>query len=340
MHHFPLEEITGVTVMLRQMLELVPAIAEGAQVAYLHYPAGGGVGAFEGDLAAAGTETTAVVAVNQHIEVGWECSVALARWCRIRALPLWNHVQDYWPHHREPLQQLVTEGVRLLAASPFLAQALAADGFDSEPLPMGAQVDLPVAHGPPQRLVGCLGRLVPRKRFSEVVRAFVGAGLDRSARLQMILIRSRTFSSEQDAEQLRLVEVERRAARREAAVEIRHEPLVPPDYTIYAAYVCASGYEGFSMTPYEAAWSGCPPLVSDIPPHRRMAEALFGGQAGDFLFPVGETKALGRLLVDELATGRRRALLAARQSALRAQIAADFSIQTTARAFAELLRRA
>ena len=40
-------------------------------------------------------------------------------------------------------------------------------------------------------------------------------------------------------------------------------------------------YEGFSMTPIEAAYTGCPPLMSEIPAHRAIAQTLFPGQAGD-----------------------------------------------------------
>ena len=58
------------------------------------------------------------------------------------------------------------------------------------------------------------------------------------------------------------------------------------------------------MTPIEAAYSGCPPLMSDIPAHRTIAAALFGDGAHEFLFPVGDVAALGHLMRDEIQTGR------------------------------------
>jgi hypothetical protein len=94
------------------------------------------------------------------------------------------------------------------------------------------------------------------------------------------------------------------------------------------------------MTVVEAAFHGCPPLMSAIPPHERTARALFGAAAGDFLFPVGDHQTLAALLRDELATARRKALVDARLPETRATIAERWSLDATTRALAGLVRGA
>ena len=78
--------------------------------------------------------------------------------------------------------------------------------------------------------------------------------------------------------------------------------------------------------------------MSDIPPHRKSAQALFGDRADDFLFPVGDPRALAHLMRDEIMTGRRKALLDAHLAEIRATIVARWSLQQTARALAGLAR--
>lgn len=337
-HQFPLRSVTGVTVMLGEMLRLIPQLEPGIEVEYLHYEGCPDGAALEGRLEA-GTAPACAIGVNLHIEAGWECSLALARWCAQRAVPLYNYVQDYWPHHFEPLRELTACGVELVGSSPFINASLAADQFRSGYLPMGAQLPPPGPARPGSRTIASIGRLVRRKRFPDVVRAFCGAGLDRTARLQLTVLGSQVFGSEQDALQLRLIteQIGRPGVRAEA-IQLLTTPTVPPDYAGFAAYVLASDYEGFSMTPYEAAYAGCPPIVSDIPPHRFMAQALFGEHAGEFLYPVGDTLALGASLADELATGSRRRRLEADQEGIRRTIETGYSVRTTARAMVALFK--
>lgn len=343
-HHFPLDSITGVTVMIRELIERMPRLAPELAVAYRHYDEADSADAMRRSLEERDGDARCVVGVNLQIEVKWEWSVALAQWCRSRAIPLYNQVQDYWPEHEAALRRLTdTLGVHSVASSPFVAQQLARDRFDCGLLPMGAQL---LSGTPPAQLfhprkIASIGRIVRRKRFPDVVRGFRLAGLGDRAELHLTLLRSHVFGADRDDDQISRVEAELTEARRAGcAVVVRTTPSIPPDFTPFAAYVCASDYEGFSMPPYEAAYSGCPPIVSDIPPHRRMAEALFGDRAGDYLFPVSSPQALAARLKDEIETGRRRRFLLDRFAEVRRVIEEDFSLHHTARKFVELCRQA
>jgi len=338
-NHFGLETICGTTVMFAELLRLAPSAAPGVRFAYESYEPYASAADWHGHLDRAHGDAACVVAINAHIEVSWELTEELFRWCRARSIPAYDYAHDYWPQHRAALEMLTGElGARLLASTPFLAESLAQEGFRAELLEVGIPLpgeELARPARPEEQVVASAGRLVPRKRLPDVVRGFAASGLDGRARLYLRALPSQVFSPGSDAEQLRAIEAEM------ARGQLRHVTLdrqagPPPDYAAYAAYVCASGYEGFSMTVIEAAFHGCPPLMSDIPPHRYSAAIMFGEAAGEFLFPVGDAQALGALLRDELLTGRRKALLAGRQGEVRAAIAAHWSLARTAQALAAL----
>lgn len=340
-HHFPLTSVTGVTVMAAEMLKRIPAADASSEVSYLAFEGFATTREFEDVLEKNYRDADVVIGANIHIEVYWEFSRVLARWCDRQSVPLCDNVQDYWPQHRENLKELTRDfGVTLAAASPFIAASLATEGFSSVLTPMGAQ--LPPGKAPldsPRKVIASVGRLIRRKRLPDIARAFCSAGLDKCASLSLTLLRSHVFASEQDEEQLSAIisEVERPGVRRQA-VNLRFTPQVPPEYSSQSIYVCASDYEGFSMPPYEAAYCGCAPILSDIPPHRRMAAALFGERAPDFLYPVGAVDILGERLKDEIATGRRQRLVHAELAQIRYTIEEQFSLETTAKAFIQLCR--
>jgi glycosyltransferase involved in cell wall biosynthesis len=339
-HHFPLASVTGVTVMLAQLLKLVPSIAPDTEVLYWHYGLFETPDAIESAIGEVDAERIWVFGVNLQIEVQWEWSLALARACARRSILLFNNVQDYWPHHEENMRQLTKEcGVRLLGASPFLVDSLAKDNFAVTHLQMGAQ--LPAVASPHSpvwpKMIGSVGRLVRRKRFADTVRAFCSAGLDKTAQLRLTLVPSEVFGAERDAEQLRLIcnEIEKPGIQ-SSSILLGTTPIVPPDYASLSIFVSASDYEGFSLTPYEAAFSGCPPIVSNIPPHEFMARSLFGDHAEDFLFPVTDTDALAECLQDEITTGRRRLYLLENHVHIRDLIETHYSFQTTAKALVQV----
>ena len=342
-HHFPLAHITGVTVMSAEILRYLNAEAK-ETAAYLSYPPT--AEELLARLDRRHTDAAAVIGINLHIEVQWAQSRALLAWCRQRKVPIWIYIHDYWPHHFKRVAALLDQGARLLASTRFIQASLAADGFPAEVLAVG--VPLPQAPAPAQpsawpdgsRCFASAGRLAPRKRFYDIVRAFREAVLGDRVGLYLRLLPSRVFDSEEDAGQLQLVEKEISPHdRMSGRVRVERTPSAGAfDYTPYFAYVCASSYEGFSMSPIEAAFTGCPPLMSAVPAHRAIAETLFRSRAEDFLYPVGNTKALAALMRHEVQTEQRRRLLARNRDRVRATIEKQWSLAATARRLAALVR--
>jgi glycosyltransferase involved in cell wall biosynthesis len=325
--------------MLGEVLRLMPSLAPNLGIAYEHYEDALTPQAFQRRLDERHADATCVVGVNLHIEVRQDLSQALAEWCGRRGIPIYDNVQDYWPHHRDDLRRLAERfGVELLASSPFIVSQLIQVGFTTGHLPMGAQLpslQSSVPSLPPA--VGAVGRMVRRKRFPDVVKAFRLAGLDKIAQLHLTLVPSQVFQPQQDSVQMELLRAKITGDGFDAgSIKFIRGPVVPPGYDALTVYVCASDYEGFSMTPYEAAYCGCPPIVSDIPPHRHMAECLFAERAEEFLFPVGDCLVLAAKLTDEIVGGARRAFLKERSEEIRHAVEDRFSIRVTARALAEL----
>jgi glycosyltransferase involved in cell wall biosynthesis len=340
-HQFPLSHVTGVTVMLREILRLIPAVAGGV-ADYQSFPAT--IEELLTELDLRHRDSARIVGFNLHIEVQWDFSLALVNWCAQRGIPFWVYIHDYWPHNRANVTALAARDVKLLASTPFVCGALIADGFSAEvvpvgvPLPAGAPPDLLLPRTP--KTFASAGRLAPRKRYADIARAFREAAFDagEGVGLYLRLLPSRVFGSNADAAQLRLLEDEIPAAFRDnGMVRLDHVASTEPfDYAPYFAYICSSSYEGFSMSPIEAAYSGCPPLMSDIAAHRAIADSLFGEQGGDFLYPVEDTPALARLMRDEVATQRRRNLIASHGADIRRTIRSKYSLETTAQALSGL----
>lgn len=330
--------------MLAEMLDRIPEVAPEVEVTFLSFDQFGSPAALVEHLQTAHRDSTCVIGCNLHIEVMWEFSLALARWCAAQGVPLYDNVQDYWPQHFEGLRTLVSNwGVRLAAASPFLQEHLGGLGFGSQLTPMGAQ--LPRVRVPSTRtgpaVVKSVGRVIRRKRFSDIVRGFAQSALADRAVLDLTLLNSHSFSAHQDQEQFEAVKQTIASSGLPAeAIRVRTRPEVPPDYAACSIYVCASDYEGFSMPQYEAAYCGCVPIVSDIPPHRTMAESLFGVHADLYVFPVGDIEALAARLRDEAVTGRRARMLHSNHDSIRTKIESRFSLDVTARAFGALVRQA
>jgi glycosyltransferase involved in cell wall biosynthesis len=344
-HQFELPSVSGVTVMVAELLRLIPAVDPETDARCQSYQGFGAPGALVAALRADHADTDCVVGINLHIEVGWDFTLELLRWCGRGGQPFYLHVHDYWPHHRDRMTVLTGEyGARLLAITPDIAGALMADGFPAALLPVGVAVGerpagrptVPAAAMP--RTVASVGRLVPRKRFPDVVRAFCHAGLDAAASLYLRVPPSLVYPPEQDRVRLQAILAASRDCGAVPSIHVDDSPRLGTDYSRWAAYVCASEYEGVSMTPIEAVLQGCPPLLSDIPPHRALVDALFPGRAGEFVFPVGSHVGLAGLLRDEILTGRRRAEIAERQHEIHEQVERRWSLRTAARALANLAK--
>jgi glycosyltransferase involved in cell wall biosynthesis len=336
-HQFSLSEITGVTVMMAAILRLWPRLVNNGSVAYASFCDLSSRAAIESALS---RKVTAVVGFNLHIEAQWELSKTLFALCATHGIPAYNYTFDYWPHHKTSVVYLARHcDVRLLASTSFVAGQMRNDGLVASVVPVG--VPLPdrmltsaVSHSS-EAPVGSSGRLSPRKRFPDIVRAFTVAHGE-NQRLFLRLLPSLVFSPDDDRDQLSLVENEIRQGGVLGFVDIDRRAATEHDYSCYSTYICASAYEGFSMSPIEAAYYGCPALMSAIPPHRRIAEALFAGHAEDFLFEVGDIERLATLIREEWATGRRRRLLAEQQLSIRQQIERRWSLAQTVRGLAAL----
>jgi len=338
-NHFDLTTVCGTTVMFAEVLRLAPRCAPDVQFAYLSYERHASAGALRRHLDEAHRDAACMVAVNAHIEVRWDLSEALFRWCREREVPAYLYAHDYWPQHKPAMQTLIAKfGARVIASTAFVAEQIEREGFPAGVVEVGVPLPdtVPPAPAPASpKIIACAGRLVPRKRLADVVRGFAASGLDGTARLYVRALPSNVFSP--DADTAQLAEMREEIGRhRLTGVVIDRKPGAPPDYLSYAAYVCSSSYEGFSMTVIEAAFHGCPPLMSDIPPHQRTARALFGDAAEAFLYPAGDWQALGRLLRDEVPSSRRRTLISSRLDDIRSAIRTRFGLGQTAGALARL----
>jgi glycosyltransferase involved in cell wall biosynthesis len=348
-NHFALDKICGTTVMFGEVLRLAPSAAPLVEFAYESYEADDTPEEFRARLDSGHADASCVVVINGQIEVGWGHTEAIFAWCQTRGIPAYVYAHDYWAHHL-PATKTLTEayGAHLVAATPFVAGQLEREGFTPGLIDVGIvmpdQLPLPRTP-PPPKVVASVARLTARKRLADVVQGFAESGLDGSARLYLLVAPSQVFTSQSDQAEMRAIQaeidrgrlmgvtVDRRSGQRE-----NHDLAADwyPDYASYSVYVCPSSYEGFGMPVVEAALYGCPPLMSDIPPHRRNAEILFGDRAPDFLFPVADTRALGALLRDELTTGRRKAMLVGRIEEIRGTIASRFSLHGTAQALGQL----
>lgn len=340
-NHFRLQTVCGTTVMFDEILRLAPVAAPSVRFVYESqdfYPTAKD---FRRRLEEAHADASCVVAINAHIEVYWPLSETLFEWAKARHLPAYLYIHDYWPHHREGLLALVGLGAKAIASTPFIAELVGHYDVIAEVIDVGVPLpdrDSGVGEPAAPAIVASAGRLVPRKRFADIVRAFAVANVDHEARLYLRVLPSNVFDDAADTVQLAEIEAEIDRLRLRN-VTLDRQPADRPAYRDFATYVCSSSYEGFSMAVIESAFEGCPPLMSDIPPHQRIAQALFGAEAGQFLFPTGDAAALGRLVQDEIRTRHRKAFVMRHQAQIRRTISERWSLATTARALASLAHR-
>jgi glycosyltransferase involved in cell wall biosynthesis len=344
-HHFSLATVTGVRALIAELLWRIPMLAPGIPVMFEPYEASADAVVFAARLATKHRDVTAVVGVNAHVDLRFDYTIAWLEWCRRTGRRAYLYVHDYWPQHGPLLTSLVVRyGCELLASTAFIRDAMRADGLRVVLVPVGVSLQnlergVPASRDPGgPRIVGAVARVVPRKRLEDVVTAFCSAGLADRAKLRMRLLASRVNPVERDDVIVRAIEAvaEAQGGRDRAEVILERSATDRADYRNYDVYACASSYEGFSMTPIEAAYSGCPPLMSDIPAHRAIAAALFGDQAHEFLFPVGDVMALGHLMRDEIYTGRRGVYARSRLGDVRALVETRWSPAMTAAALIEV----
>jgi glycosyltransferase involved in cell wall biosynthesis len=345
-HQFALPRVSGLTITVAELIRSIPEIDPGVAASSVSYEQVGAPDELMAMLDRDHRDVDSVVGFNLHIEAGWEHTLALAGWCRRRRIPLYLYAHDYWPHHRDAVAVLIEQfGAHLLAITPAIVSDLAAHGFGAQLLPAGVALPVQPLTAPPRSVadrpptVAAVGRLVPRKRFADVVGAFCRVKTKTKAVLYMRVPPSLVYPPEQDRERLDEIRAEAGACLRNGRVVIDPKPRAGTDYRDWSVYVSASEYEGVSMTPLEAILQGCPFLLSDIAPHRAVVEALFPGRAGDFLFPLGDRAALAALLEHELRTRERRAEARDRAEEIHAVVGGEWSLRTTARRLVQLSRR-
>ena len=344
-HQFPLEQLSGVTLILGNLLELVPRFAPDLKVEYLCLENLGTPEHVIETMHRQYSDVSCILGFNLHIEPCWKLTSALTAWTKNSSCRRFVYVHDYWPHHLEALERLQNrDGWSLLASTEFIRESLGNNGFSSKL----AQVGLPLSNiasnyasarnheNPP--IIAAAGRLVPRKRFIDLVEAFCEYRLFEQSKLLLKLTPSLVYSIEDDLSQLKEIQtVFEKWDIPMGAVSIERRITAAHDYSRYTLYVAASAYEGFGMTPIEAAYSGCPPFLSDIPPHRAIAKILFGKHSPRFLFPVGDKRALATLLSEELRTGWRRDYLNTQSNRIKTTIDTHWSLEKTARLIAGLI---
>jgi glycosyltransferase involved in cell wall biosynthesis len=345
-HQFALTSLTGVTVLLRALLPEIGAVNPRIRVVYLNFDEDAMPGASLTRLWDASRHRLEFVGINLHIERYKDRSIECFEVCRRIGVPAYLWAHDYWPQHERILRKLVEElGVTLLASTPTVRDGLAQDNFSAEVVQVGISLEN-LAVGttrPPQPapfVVGTAGRLVTRKRQIDVVRAFQLAHFDETVELRLRLLPSLVYPADVDGKILDEVMEEVTALRAAGAtVVVDHSATTQHDYGVYSAFVCPSDYEGFSMTPIEAIYCGCPTFMSDIPAHRATARMLHPDDWQNILFPVGDVSTLAALMRDEALTRRREARLQSRLSEIRSLIEAQWSVQGMARALLDTLGR-
>src|SRR5262245_58886145 len=86
-NHFALETVCGTTVMLGDMLHVASRKLPDVRFAYESYENLASPPELRERLDAAHADVSCVIAVNAHIEVLWEFSEELFRWCLSHKIP-------------------------------------------------------------------------------------------------------------------------------------------------------------------------------------------------------------------------------------------------------------
>jgi glycosyltransferase involved in cell wall biosynthesis len=345
-HHHSLECISGVNIILSELFRLIPSINTSIEVVYLSLDKYSSSHELLDSIHKVHKEISCLIGANLHIENNWELSIKMLDYYYRINKPLYIYIHDYWPHHCDQVKFLIDKfGARLLSSSRYIRNLLTIDGFESELAQVGMSLNnielgsiIPNRSSPSKKIIASSGRIVQRKRFLDIIRAFSYESLYETSILYLRVLASHVHSSDDDEAELNKLREEINADELvKNSIVIDQNLEKKHNYNKYDIYVCASNYEGFSLTPIESAYSGCPPIISDIPPHQDIAKVVFKDRFSDFIYPVYDYKKLGHLLKDEVYSARRQKYLDSNKNQIQRTIESEFSLMSAAKTIASLV---
>lgn len=345
-HQPSLEYVSGVNIIISELLRLIPSINTSIEAAHLSFENHKNCDELLESLDKKYKDVSCVIGINLHIEKDWALSIQVVDYYERLNKPIYLYIHDYWPHHYGQVKFLADKFcVSLLSSSQFIKNSLAMDGFESELVRVGISfnnIELDGVFRPisfhAKKIIASSGRIVQRKRFLDILKAFSSEGLSEKSTLYLRLLPSHVFSVDDDEKMLGELTQEIEANQINInSIVIDQFPEEKHNYYKYDIYVCASDYEGFSMGPIEAAYTGCPPIISDIPAHQSIAKTIFKERYSEFVYPVYDYRRLAELLVDEVNSGRRRKYLESNRDEIQKIIESELSLMSTARIIASLV---
>lgn len=111
-------------------------------------------------------------------------------------------------------------------------------------------------------ILGTLGRLVPEKGLDVLIKAF-SLVYSQSPKTSLVIVGS-------GPEERKLKKLSHSLGINHAVIWIPYSDEVALYYRSFDLFIAASIFEGFGLTVVEAMASGCPVVVSDIPPFREL----------------------------------------------------------------------
>lgn len=245
----------------------------------------------------------AALAAARRLEAGPKIVVRQSNVVHIKSIPRYSGVNRRW---RDPLiTRLYPEAAAIIAVSHGVADNLARLGGIAperiHPVANGILLEKierlsaePVSHpwfeeGQSQPVVTAVGRLVPKKDYETLLRAFVPVTNKFQARLLVLGEGKERQRLEATAHDLGIAN----------AVDFFGRVANPFTYLARSSlYVLSSTYEGMPSALIEALACGCPAVSTDCP--SGPSEILDNGRFGR-LVTIGDVDGLARAMLDTLA---------------------------------------
>lgn len=340
LHHSKVNSVTGVDVVIRAFMKYFSNPSSGCTCEYMSYD--------EFNKSAVSDtsypDSHIIVASNPHIELGFDTAHNAMKLLANNDVISIVLIHDYSLDNRQALCKILRDSnSKLLATGEYIDTALRSSGFDSERIGLGIDIKRiracletqNVKSAEPfkeQRLptIMSTGRIVQRKGFRQLAEVFGRQEINKHANLYLQLVdcpgKTLDYTNEcykSIVNELIAIDSRRFTVHRNKKSHV--------NYGVASLYVCASSYEGFSMTPIEAAYCGVPPLMSDIYPHKLISHELFGSRGEDFLFKCNDNEDLSKRLLHEIKTNELSNYLHDRIVSVRRHIEEEFSLDNSAK---------